>query len=53
MYVAGEPQNERDFLLNAVRDPERRARLLVDLRPAEAVEAGALAGTFDIVLDTA
>jgi protocatechuate 3,4-dioxygenase, beta subunit len=53
MYVAGEPGNERDFLLNAVRDPERRARLVVDLRPAEAVEADALAGTFDIVVDAA
>jgi protocatechuate 3,4-dioxygenase, beta subunit len=53
MYVAGEPGNERDFLLNAVRDPERRARLIVELRPAEAAEAGALAGTFDIVVDVA
>jgi protocatechuate 3,4-dioxygenase, beta subunit len=51
MYVAGEPGNGQDFLLNAVRDPERRARLVVDLRPAEAVEPGALAGTFDIVVD--
>jgi protocatechuate 3,4-dioxygenase, beta subunit len=53
MYVAGEPGNERDFLLNAVRDPERRARLIVELRSAEADEAGALAGTFDIVVDAA
>ena len=53
MYVAGEPGNGRDFLLNAVRDPERRARLIVELRPAGAVEAGALAGTFDIVVDAA
>jgi protocatechuate 3,4-dioxygenase beta subunit len=52
MYVAGEPGNERDFLLNAVRDPEHRARLIVELRPARAVEAGALASTFDIVVDT-
>ncbi|HEX6014017.1 MAG TPA: protocatechuate 3,4-dioxygenase, partial [Geminicoccaceae bacterium] len=47
MYVAGEPGNERDFLLNAVRDPDRRAGLIVDLRPAGTVEAGALLGTFD------
>jgi protocatechuate 3,4-dioxygenase beta subunit len=51
MYVLGEPLNERDFLLNAVRDPDERARLLVDLRPAPARESGALMGTFDIVLD--
>lgn len=49
MYVRGEPGNERDFLLNAVRDPTLRERLLVELRPAD-VEAGALAGTFDIVV---
>jgi protocatechuate 3,4-dioxygenase beta subunit len=53
MYVAGEPQNERDFLLNAVRDPDRRARLIVELRPGGTMEAGALLGTFDIVLDAA
>jgi len=50
MYVAGEPGNERDFLLRSVRDPAARARLLVDLRPAGAIEAGALAGTFEIVV---
>ena len=52
MYVAGESGNERDFLLNATRDPELRRRLLVDLRPAEAIEVGSLAGTFDLVVDT-
>ena len=50
MYVAGEPLNERDFLLSRIRDPEARARVLVDLVPAPDVEAGALAGRFDIVL---
>jgi protocatechuate 3,4-dioxygenase beta subunit len=53
MYVAGEPGNERDFLLNAVRDPDRRARLIVELRPGGTMEPGALLGTFDIVLDAA
>lgn len=48
MYVAGEPQNERDGVLASVRDPAARARLIVPLRPA--AEPGALAGTFDIVL---
>ena len=51
MYVAGEPGNARDFLLNSVRDPARRAALIVALRPADALEADALAGTFDLVLD--
>jgi protocatechuate 3,4-dioxygenase, beta subunit len=48
MYVAGEPQNERDGVLMSVRDPAARARLIVPLRPA--AEPGALAGTFDIIL---
>ena len=49
MYIAGEPGNQTDFLLNRVRDPERRARLIVPLRAAEDIEPGALAGRFDIV----
>lgn len=53
MYVAGEAGNERDGLLNAIRDPALRRRLLVDLQPAEAIEAGSLTGTFDIILDAA
>ena len=48
MYVAGEPQNERDGVLMGVRDPAARARLIVPLGPAS--EPGALTGTFDIVL---
>jgi protocatechuate 3,4-dioxygenase beta subunit len=50
MYVAGEPQNERDGVLMSVRDPAARSRLIVPLRPAPDAEKGALAGTFDIVL---
>jgi protocatechuate 3,4-dioxygenase beta subunit len=48
MYVAGEPENERDGVLMGVRDPAARARLIVPLEPA--AEPGTLAGTFDIVL---
>lgn len=51
MYVAGEPLNERDGLLNRVRDPVARQRLIVPLEPAPDLEAGALAASFDIVLD--
>ncbi len=50
MYIAGEPGNATDFLLNRVRDPDRRARLIVPLRPAKDIEPGALSGRFDIVL---
>ncbi len=52
MYVAGEPLNERDFLLNSVRDQEARERLIVPLVPA-GTEPGALKGRFDIVLPVA
>jgi protocatechuate 3,4-dioxygenase, beta subunit len=48
MYVAGEPQNEHDFVLMSVRDPAARARLIVPLKPT--AEPDALSGTFDIVV---
>jgi protocatechuate 3,4-dioxygenase beta subunit len=53
MYVAGEAQNETDFLLSRIRDPEARARLIVPLMPADDIEIGALLGRFNIVLGSA
>jgi protocatechuate 3,4-dioxygenase beta subunit len=53
MYVAGEPLNERDSILQGVRDPAARARLIVALRPAPEVAQNALAASFDIVLGDA
>lgn len=50
MYVAGEPLNARDGLLNAIRDQRQRDSVIVKLDPAESIEPGALAGTFDIVV---
>lgn len=50
MYVAGEPRNETDFVLNRVGDSALRALVVVALAPAPDIEPGALAGTFDIVL---
>jgi protocatechuate 3,4-dioxygenase beta subunit len=50
MYVAGEPGNERDFVLRSIRDERQRRQILVVLSPASGQEPGALAGTFDIVL---
>jgi len=49
MYVAGEPGNARDGLLNSVRDPRARKSLIVELRPAGGTD-GELAGDFDLVL---
>ncbi len=50
MYVAGEPLNERDGLYASLRDSRQRAALTVRLDPANGIEEGALAGTFDIIL---
>lgn len=50
MYVAGEPQNAGDFVYRGIRDPRQRAAVTVPLEPADGIEAGALAGRFDIVL---
>ena len=52
MYVAGEPQNDRDFLYRRLRDRRARAAVTVRLDPANGIEADALAGTFDIVMRT-
>jgi protocatechuate 3,4-dioxygenase, beta subunit len=51
MYIAGERQNATDGLLNAIRDAAQRQSVIVRLEPAAALEAGALQGMFDIVLD--
>ena len=52
MYVAGEPQNARDGVLRSIRDASARESVIVHLSPADDLEAGALKGTFDIVLNT-
>jgi protocatechuate 3,4-dioxygenase beta subunit len=51
MYIAGERQNATDGLLNSIRDRSARESVIVRLEPADAVEPGALRGTFDVVLD--
>jgi protocatechuate 3,4-dioxygenase, beta subunit len=50
MYVAGEPLNERDGVLNSV-DPAARQTVIVALEPGDEVEAGAKLGRFDIVIE--
>ena len=50
MYVAGEAGNARDPVLNDIRDPAARARVIVPLRPAPEFAADALAASFDIVI---
>jgi protocatechuate 3,4-dioxygenase, beta subunit len=51
MYIAGERQNATDGLLNSIRDKAARESVIVRLDPVDALEPGALKGTFDIVLD--
>ena len=51
LYVAGEPQNATDGVLNAIRDRGARESVIVRLEDAGDIEAGALKGTFDIVLN--
>lgn len=50
MYVAGEPLNARDGILRSIADPAQRASVEVALAEAPEIEAGALAGTFDLVI---
>ena len=50
MYIAGEPRNARDFVLNRVQDPQARQSLIVPFEPAPEIEPEALAARFDIVL---
>ena len=49
MYVDGAPENERDWLLGAIRDPRQRASVLVRFAPDPAFN-GVPSGAFDIVL---
>lgn len=50
LYVAGEPLNDTDGLLNALRDPREREALMLRLEPADRIEPGALLAQRDIVL---
>jgi protocatechuate 3,4-dioxygenase beta subunit len=49
-YIAGEPQNQRDGVLNGIRDPKQRASVIVPFVPISGSRAGELAAKFDIVL---
>lgn len=49
MYLAGAPENDKDFLLRAVRDRRARESLVVALAPSPN-PGSSLAGRFDIVL---
>ena len=50
MFVAGEMQNERDFLYRQLRDEQVRKAMTVALMAAEAGTGASLKGDFEIVL---
>jgi len=52
LYVAGEPRNARDGVLNRI-DVTARDRVIMPFLPAPEIEANALRATFDIVLGDA
>jgi protocatechuate 3,4-dioxygenase beta subunit len=50
-YIAGEAQNERDFVYRAAaRSAQQRERIEMRLQPAPGLEPGALATSMDIVV---
>jgi protocatechuate 3,4-dioxygenase beta subunit len=53
LYVAGAPENQRDFLLNGIPDPDARRRLLAPFASDPTLPSGELIARFDIVLATA
>lgn len=50
MYLAGHPQNARDFLYASLRDPAVRDAVTVAFKAAPEIGPGIEAGRFDIVL---
>lgn len=49
-YIAGEPQNERDGILNSIKDPKAKKSVIVPFVPVKDSRAGELAAKFNIVL---
>ena len=49
-YIKGEPQNQRDFILNRIKDEKAKNSLLVPFRPLPGSKTGELAANFDIIL---
>ncbi len=49
-YIAGEPQNERDGVLNGIKNPKAKKSVIIPFLPMKNANAGELAARFDIVL---
>ena len=50
IYVRGETANQRDFLLNAIKDKEARQSLVVAFEPDPSLASPGLVARFDPVL---
>ncbi|MCA9259356.1 MAG: intradiol ring-cleavage dioxygenase [Planctomycetales bacterium] len=50
LYVKGEPQNQRDGILQGIRDAQARESVLVDFKPLQNSTLGELQAQFNIVL---
>jgi protocatechuate 3,4-dioxygenase beta subunit len=50
MFFPGEPLNETDYILNAVRDPQARNRCIARLAPTEKGPANALVYEYQLVV---
>lgn len=50
IFVNGHPQNNRDGIFRAIRDPLERELVLADFKPIKDSRLGELAANFDIVL---
>jgi protocatechuate 3,4-dioxygenase beta subunit len=50
MYVKGEAQNDRDFIVRSLRNAKVRESVMVDFRPIPDSRIGELAARFDIVV---
>jgi len=48
-YGKGEPQNERDGIYTAIKDPKARAAVTIDFAPIKTSRLGELAARFDIM----
>jgi len=49
-YIKGEKQNDRDMVLQGIKDETQRASVIVDFLPLPDVKTGELAARFDIVM---
>ncbi|MEO8351845.1 MAG: protocatechuate 3,4-dioxygenase [Chthoniobacteraceae bacterium] len=49
-YIKGEPGNDKDGVLNGIKDDKARASVIVPFDPIPGSTAGELAATFDVVM---